>query len=92
MLVKILDQTNKEIMLEIKTSQTELKGLKLSVEHLRSSYDSLRTDHDVITKEMKVLQEFYQDNITLNNRGKIIATKGVIKKVINRMTGNTIPI
>lgn len=82
MLVKILDQTNKEIMLEIKSSQTEMKGLTLSVEDLRTSYDSLRNayDYDVMTKEIQVLKEFYQDNVTLKNRGKIISTKGVIKK------------
>lgn len=88
MLVKILDETNKEIMLEIKNSQTEMKGLKLSVEDLRSSYDSLRTDHDVITKEIKVLKEFYQDNITLTNRGKIISTKGVIEKSYKSKDGH----
>lgn len=82
MLVKILDQTNKEIMFEIKSSQTEMKGLTLSVEDLRTSYDSLRNtyDYDVMTKEIQVLKEFYQDNVTLKNRGKIISTKGLIKK------------
>lgn len=69
-------------MLEIKSSQTEMKGLTLSVEDLRTSYDSLRNayDYDVMTKEIQVLKEFYQDNVTLKNRGKIISTKGVIKK------------
>ena len=69
-------------MLEIKSSQTEMKGLALSVEDLRTSYDSLRNayDYDVMTKEIQVLKEFYQDNVTLKNRGKIISTKGVIKK------------
>ena len=69
-------------MFEIKSSQTEMKGLALSVEDLRTSYDSLRNayDYDVMTKEIQVLKEFYQDNVTLKNRGKIISTKGVIKK------------
>ena len=69
-------------MLEIKSSQTEMKGLAFSVEDLRTSYDSLRNayDYDVMTKEIQVLKEFYQDNVTLKNRGKIISTKGVIKK------------
>jgi hypothetical protein len=69
-------------MFEIKSSQTEMKGLTLSVEDLRTSYDSLRNayDYDVMTKEIQVLKEFYQDNVTLKNRGKIISTKGLIKK------------
>ena len=69
-------------MLEIKSSQTEMKGLAFSVEDLRTSYDSLRNayDYDVMTKEIQVLKEFCQDNVTLKNRGKIISTKGVIKK------------
>ncbi|CAG2206197.1 unnamed protein product [Mytilus edulis] len=63
--VKILDQSNKEIMLDIKSSYNEIKEMKESVE-------SLKKANEVMTVEMKKLKLSYEDTVPWNIRGKYI--------------------
>lgn len=53
---KPLDQTNREIMIDIKRSNDEIKELKKSHEH--------------ITEELKQIKTFKQDIVPRNIRGK----------------------
>ncbi|CAG2239451.1 unnamed protein product [Mytilus edulis] len=69
--VKILDQSNQEIMLEIKRSQEKIKELRqtvdiLGTEHtevtgnlrkLQDSHSNLQTEHSEVTKNLRKLQD-----------------------------------
>ncbi|CAG2241956.1 unnamed protein product [Mytilus edulis] len=71
--VKILDQSNQEIMLEIKQSQEDVKELKQTVEFwvadhsevtenlkkLQDSYSTLQTENSEVTRHLKKLQDSY---------------------------------
>lgn len=63
--VKILDQSNKEMMLDIKRSYNEIKEMKESVE-------SLEKANEVMTVEMNKLKLSYEDTVQWNIRGKYI--------------------
>ncbi|CAG2204199.1 unnamed protein product [Mytilus edulis] len=83
--VKILDQSNQEIMLEIKHSQEEMKELKqimdiLETEHtevtenlkeLQDSYSTLKTEHSKVIDVMAHLK----DQIPWNMRGTLYSLR-----------------
>ncbi|CAG2255416.1 unnamed protein product [Mytilus edulis] len=63
--VKTLDQSNKEIMLDIKRSHKEIIEMKKSVESLKKS-------NEIMTVEMNKLKLSYEDTVPWNIRGKYI--------------------
>ncbi|CAG2186877.1 unnamed protein product [Mytilus edulis] len=67
---KILDQTNREIMMDIKRSNDEIKELKESFASLKRSHDELQVDHAEMTKEVKRLKTLQDDTVPWNIRGK----------------------
>ncbi|XP_052073116.1 uncharacterized protein LOC127711189 [Mytilus californianus] len=83
--VKILDQSNQEIMLEIKQSQEEMKELRrtMDIEHstmnmmkeslkdLQDSHITLQTEHSRATENLKEVTEILKDPIPWNMRGHI---------------------
>ncbi|CAC5386689.1 unnamed protein product [Mytilus coruscus] len=83
--VKILDQSNQEIMLEIKQSQEEMKELRrtIDIEHstmnmmkeslkdLQDSHITLQTEHSRATENLKEVTEMLKDPIPWNMRGHI---------------------
>lgn len=84
-----LDQTNQEIMLDIKRSNDEIRELKESFASLKRSYaemmksqellqeshDSLQEDYVHVTKEMKEMKIFQKDPVPWNIRGKLLEIK-----------------
>lgn len=81
---KPLDQTNHEIMKDVKRSHDEMKVLKRSFSYVRktneilqksykkmkTSHESLRKDHKKVTKEIAVLMTAQPDTTPRNIRGK----------------------
>ncbi|CAG2237575.1 unnamed protein product [Mytilus edulis] len=83
--IRTLDQTNKEIIEDIKCSNDEIKNLKeslntLKIYHelllegdhreLKRSYEELQEDHTEMTDEIKRLKTSYDDTVPCNIRGK----------------------
>ncbi|CAG2229842.1 unnamed protein product [Mytilus edulis] len=66
---KTLDQTNREIMLEIRRSNSEMIQLRESLDSLRRSHDVLQDDHIEMTKEVNRLKISAKDTIPWNIRG-----------------------
>ncbi|CAC5378634.1 unnamed protein product [Mytilus coruscus] len=62
--VKILDQTNQEIMLDIKRSNSEIMELKMSVESLKKANEDMKIE----VKKLKTSQE---DTVPWNIRAQI---------------------
>ncbi|XP_071135020.1 uncharacterized protein [Mytilus edulis] len=83
--VKILDQTNQEIMMDIKRSKDEMSELKKSVKSLNNSMKSLKitkkamkvevkrlkTSNEVLTVEVKRLKKANTDTVPWNIRAQI---------------------
>ncbi|XP_071159000.1 uncharacterized protein [Mytilus edulis] len=67
---KTLDQTNREIMMDIKRSNDEIKELKESFASLKRSHDELQVDHAEMTKEVKRLKTLQDDTVPWNIREK----------------------
>ena len=63
--VKILDQSNQEIMLEIKQSQEEMKELRrrMEIEHstMRENLTALQTENSSTTKNLIDLKNSHRD-------------------------------
>lgn len=82
---KPLDQTNQEIMLDIKRSNDEIRELKesfntLNMSHtemtnshklLQESHELLQRDHAHITKEMEEIKTAQNVTVPWNIRGKL---------------------
>ncbi|XP_071159016.1 E3 ubiquitin-protein ligase DZIP3-like [Mytilus edulis] len=75
---KPLDQTNQEIMMDIKHSNNEIQELKESLKSLKrshtemmKSHEVLQVDHRKVTKEMVVMKTSQMDTVPWNIRGKI---------------------
>ncbi|XP_071177510.1 uncharacterized protein [Mytilus edulis] len=62
--VKILDQSSREIILEIKRSNNEIKELKKSMESLKKANEDMSTD-------MKKLEMYLKDTVPWNIRAEI---------------------
>lgn len=73
---KPLDQTNQEIMMDIKRSNDEIRQLKGSLESLRSSHLKMERSQDEVKKSHTLLQEQFaicqQDTVPWNIRGKLL--------------------
>lgn len=54
---KILDQSNKEIILEIKQSLEEIKEVRTELRELQNSHSTLHTEYSNVTANLKELQE-----------------------------------
>lgn len=67
---KTLDQTNTEIMMDIKRSNDEIKGLKESLNSLKQSHEALQYNHAEMTKEIQRLKTCQEDTVPWNVRGK----------------------
>ncbi|CAG2186879.1 unnamed protein product [Mytilus edulis] len=81
---KTLDQTNKEIMMDIKRSNDEIRELRESLDSLKRSHDDLQkahsdmkrsnevlqNNHTEMTKEVKRLKSVQNDTVPWNVRGK----------------------
>lgn len=67
---KVLDQTNKEIMIDIKRSNDEIKELKESLHSLNISHEVLKADHAEMNEEVKMLKTSQDDTVPWNIRGK----------------------
>ncbi|CAC5365802.1 unnamed protein product [Mytilus coruscus] len=76
--VKILDQSNQEIMLEIKQSQEEMKQLKQTM-------DNMRMEHSGVTENLTELQSSLKDPIPGNIKGTLYLLIQI--KVEYQMTG-----
>lgn len=63
--VKILDQNSREIILEIKRSNDEIKELKMSMESLKKANEDMST-------EVKKLEMSLKDTVPWNIRGKYL--------------------
>lgn len=61
---KYLDQTNVEIMMDIKRSKDEINDLKISFQNLKRSHSSME-------REMEILKASQQDPVPPNVRGKM---------------------
>ncbi|XP_076100339.1 uncharacterized protein LOC143069539 [Mytilus galloprovincialis] len=57
---KPLDQTNREIMMDIKRSYDEIKELKKSFKSLKRSHELLQGKHENVEKSNELLQENYK--------------------------------
>ncbi|XP_063426829.1 uncharacterized protein LOC134710404 [Mytilus trossulus] len=86
---KILDQTNREIMMDIKRSNDEIKELKESFASLKRSHDELQVDHAEMTKEVKRLKHLQVDTVPWNIRERIDDTLKVWKDNNDKMFINT---
>ncbi|VDI16332.1 Hypothetical predicted protein [Mytilus galloprovincialis] len=69
--VKILDQTNQEIMLDIKRSNGEIMELKKSYESLNKSVKGLKRAKKALTKKVKKLKTSQEDTVPWNIRAQI---------------------
>ncbi|XP_052065370.1 E3 ubiquitin-protein ligase DZIP3-like isoform X2 [Mytilus californianus] len=65
---KLLDQTNQEIIMDIKHSKDEIKEIKGSLEELKSSHLKIKKSHELLqenyeegTKRYSLLQEDYEE-------------------------------
>ncbi|CAG2217417.1 unnamed protein product [Mytilus edulis] len=67
---KLLDQTNHEIMMDIKRSYGEIKDLKESVESLKLSNTEIKESHADVTKELQKIKASQKDTVPWNIRGK----------------------
>lgn len=71
---KPLDQTNQEIMMDIKRSNDEIKELKESLENLQSSHNEMMKSHEEVKQSYVLLEQnvaaVQQDTMTGNVRGK----------------------
>ncbi|CAG2205637.1 unnamed protein product [Mytilus edulis] len=70
--VKILDQTNQEIMMDIKRSKDEMLEMKKSVKSLNNSVKSLKRTKKAMTVEVKRLKISHEDTVPWNIRVKRI--------------------
>ncbi|XP_052058901.1 uncharacterized protein LOC127699188 [Mytilus californianus] len=80
-----LDQTNQEIMIDIKRSNNEIRELKESFESLikshellqehhtevKKSHEILKDDHRKVTKEMETIKTSQKDTVPWNIRARI---------------------
>ncbi|CAG2247006.1 unnamed protein product [Mytilus edulis] len=87
---KILDQTNREIMMDIKRSNDEIKELKESFASLKRSHDELQVDHAEMTKEVKRLKTLQDDTVPWNIRVKKSNIKWLLKILIGKMLSRKI--
>ncbi|XP_071176312.1 uncharacterized protein [Mytilus edulis] len=78
---KPLDQTNQEIMMDIKHSNNEIRELKESFESLKLSHtdmikfhETLQDDHRKVTTELEILKTSQKDTVPWNIRARIIDT------------------
>ncbi|XP_076075658.1 uncharacterized protein LOC143046398 isoform X2 [Mytilus galloprovincialis] len=71
MKVKILDQTNQEIMLDIKRSNGEIMELKKSYESLNKSVKGLKRAKKALTKKVEKLKTSQEDTVPWNIRAQI---------------------
>ncbi|XP_052080315.1 uncharacterized protein LOC127718366 isoform X2 [Mytilus californianus] len=69
MKTKPLDQTNQEIMMDIKHSNNEIRELKESIESLKRSHTEMIQSHEVVAKEMEEIKLSQKDTVPLNIRG-----------------------
>lgn len=83
---KTLDQTNKEILMDINRSNDEIKELKESLDSLKRShevleeahteiqrsYTDLQVDHVEIKKEVHRLKIVQDDTVPWNTRGTML--------------------
>ncbi|CAG2215042.1 unnamed protein product [Mytilus edulis] len=74
---KPLDQTNQEIMLDIKRSNDEIRDLKesfksLSMSHteIKKSHELLQEDHADVSRKLQKLETSQKDTVPWNVRGK----------------------
>lgn len=74
---RTLDQTNQEIMTDIKHSNDEISKLKESFRSLTrshsdmfKSHELLQEDHAKVTKEMEIIKTCQKDTVPWNIRGK----------------------
>ncbi|CAG2190534.1 unnamed protein product [Mytilus edulis] len=74
---KPLDQTNQEIMMDIKHSNNEIRELKESFESLKlshtemiKSHETLQDDHRKVTNELEIMKTSQKDTVPWNIRGK----------------------
>ncbi|CAG2217765.1 unnamed protein product [Mytilus edulis] len=81
---KPLDQTNQEIMMDIKHSNNEIRELKESFKSLiishellqkhhaevKKSHEILQDDHRKVTQEMETIKSSQKDTVPWNIRGK----------------------
>ncbi|CAG2197839.1 unnamed protein product [Mytilus edulis] len=80
---KPLDQTNQEIMMDIKHSNNEIRELKESFESLKLSHTEMikshqflqenhaEDDHRKVTKEMEIMKTSQKDTVPWNIRARI---------------------
>ncbi|XP_076095787.1 uncharacterized protein LOC143066860 [Mytilus galloprovincialis] len=57
---KPLDQTNQEIMLDIKRSNDEIKGLQKSLKNLKRSHIDLRKSHKILQENHKKVKKSHE--------------------------------
>lgn len=70
MKTKPLDQTNHEIMMDIRHSNNEIRELKESIESLKRSHTEMIQSNEVVTKEMEEIRCSQRDTVPSNIRGK----------------------
>lgn len=77
MKTKPLDQTNQELMMDIKHSNDELRALKDSFESLKRSHteimksnECLQENQAVMTKKMKKIKKSQKDTVYCKLKGK----------------------
>ncbi|XP_063426472.1 uncharacterized protein LOC134710178 [Mytilus trossulus] len=73
---KTLDQTNREIMMDIKRSNEEIRELRESLDSLKRSHEVLQNNHIEMTKEVKRLKSVQNDTVPWNVRER---TKETLK-------------
>ncbi|XP_071159028.1 uncharacterized protein [Mytilus edulis] len=98
--IRTLDQTNKEIIEDIKCSNDEIKNLKeslnsLKIYHelllegdhreLKRSYEELQEDHTEMTDEIKRLKTSYDDTVPCNIRARFKETLKAWKENDDKM-------
>ncbi|XP_071150273.1 uncharacterized protein [Mytilus edulis] len=86
---KTLDQTNTEIMMDIKRSNDEIKGLKESLNSLKQSHEALQDNHAEMTKEIQRLKTCQEDTVPWNVRARIEDTLKAWKDNDDKMFINT---
>lgn len=78
---KTLDQSNKEIMMDIKRSVEGNKQLKVSLESMKRSHEDMTMESKMLKKsntdmtiEIKKLKKSHEDTVPWNIRGKTKVT------------------
>ncbi|XP_052080604.1 uncharacterized protein LOC127718575 [Mytilus californianus] len=96
MKTKQLDQTNQEIMMDIKHSNNEIQELKESLESLKQSHtemikshELLQENHAVVTKEIEEIKISQNDTVPWNIRARIKDTLKSWKDNDDKMFINT---